>query len=323
MKMTKENILRLESYSPEELIGQLQKLSKDKAGRASFMELSLYGPKVLVRQFDLPCLKARELKNALHLEAVELMHLKPDEIELDYQVLYRAEDKIQGLFAAAPKELLEEYIAACKDAGLILTGIAARVISEINSFFYTHTIESNNFGLLLFRPDNMVCLAGFDNYRCLVLREIQYETLSEAGQEIIESLRYFFGKSVYKEGQVHICGAIADKESLIAKLESELNIKTRRDDAIDTALSHSVGAQGGLFRINLIRKYAVSLTLRKNISRGLNFALATGAALCIIAGINALTLHLQIKQINASYKSPGYAYAISLQQKIDSFNNAQ
>lgn len=322
MKMTKENILRLESYSPEELIGQLQKLSKDKAGRASFMELSVYGPKVLVRQFDLPCLNARELKNALRLEAVELMHLKPEDIELDYQALYRGEDKIQGLFAAAPKELLEEYIAACRDEGLILTGIAARVISEVNSFFYTHTIESNNFGLLLFRPDNMVYLAGFDNYRCLVLREIHYETLSEAGQEITESLRYFFGKSVYKEGQVHICGEIADKDSLIAKLENELNIKTRRDDAIDTALSHS-GAQGGLFRINLIRKYAVSSRARNNIRRALNFALTVCAALCIIAGINALNLHLQIKQINASYKSPGYAYAISLQQKIDSFNNAQ
>lgn len=321
MKMTKENILRLESYSPEELAGQLQKLSKDKAGMAGFMELSVYGPKILVRQFDLPCLKAAELKNALHLEAVELMHLKPEEIELDYQVLYRAEDKIQGLFAAAPKELLEEYIAGCKGAGFILTGISARVISEVNSFFQGHTIESNNFGILLFRPDNMVYLAGFDNHRCLLLREIRYETLSEAGQEITESLRYFFGKSVYKEGEVHICGEIADKESLIAKLESELNIKTLRDDAIEAA--QGVGAPEGLFRINLIRRYAVSPRARNNIRRALNFALTACAALCIIAGIGAPNLHLQIKQITDSYKSSGHSYALSLQKKIDSFNNAQ
>lgn len=320
MKMTKENILRLESFSPEELADQLQKLSEDSAGKARFVELSVHGPKILVRQFDLPLLKARELKNALRLEAVELMHLKPEEIELDYQVLSASEDKTQGVFAAAPKELLEEYIAACKGAGFILTSIEARIIAEVNYCLSGYAVKSNNFGLLVFRPDNMVYLAGFDNHRCLVLREIRYETFNEAGQEIIESLRYFFGKSVYKEGQVHICGKIADKDSLIAKLENELNIKiVKHSGPADTNQDGS----SGLFKINLIKGRAVSPGLRKNIRAGLNLVLAVFALLCLVLGINALNLHLQIKQITDSYKSSRHSYALSLQQKINSFTNAQ
>lgn len=321
MTAIKEDLLCLEAQSADELAKTLGELSEKKAIEPRFAALSIYGPKVLVRQFTLPQLKPTELKNALQLEAVELLHLKPEEIEFDYQVLCASEDKMQGVFVAAPRALLEEYMAACEGAGLILTSIAARIISEVNSFFHTHTIVSNNFGLLVFRPKNIVYLAGFDNYKCLVLREIQYETLSEAGQEIIESFRYFFGKSIYKEGEVHISGELSDKGSLIAKLENELNIKTQRDDAVDTACA--IGAPEGLFRINLIRKYAVSLTSRKNIHRALNFALAASVLICVIAGINALNLHLQIKQITASYKSSKHSHALSLQQKINSFTNAQ
>ena len=96
----------LEAESPEELAQTLIKLSENKPLQSRFAGLTIYGPKVLVRQFDLPRLKTGELKNALQLEAVELLHLKPEEIELDYQVLCSAKDKTEGIFAAAPKKLL-------------------------------------------------------------------------------------------------------------------------------------------------------------------------------------------------------------------------
>jgi len=98
-----DKLFILEAQSPQELEAFLTSTPKDKKIDSRFVELSIYGPGVLVRQFELPYLAARELNNTLKLEVVELLSLLPTEIELDYQILDYSEGKIKGVFVAIPK----------------------------------------------------------------------------------------------------------------------------------------------------------------------------------------------------------------------------
>jgi len=66
----KEEVVHLEAESPQELGKILDYLSDEKDLRQHLASLDIYGQGVLVQQFELPCLKDRELRNALKLEAV-------------------------------------------------------------------------------------------------------------------------------------------------------------------------------------------------------------------------------------------------------------
>ncbi len=312
---SKENIVCLEAASPKELAELLKGLPKDKAGKSRFVSLNVYGPQILVRQFDLPRLNPAELKNALRLEAVELLHLKPQEIEFDYQILSSSKDKINGIFVALPKKLLEEYASCCDKAQLMLSSVTASSISAVNSFFCKNKAIGGTFSLLVFSERNHIYLSVFDNRLCVLLREIYYENLNQAEQEVINSLKYSCARSVNKQLDTIYCsGEVSDKDELIARLEKVLDVSVQKGDF--TGKVSCAPWQEGFFKINLMKRYCLTINERIILLKAENLALALCLFLCVALGVKVIKDRLSIRQARSSFTLSDYDYAKKLLEKI-------
>ena len=183
-------VLQLKALSPEELESTIAGLTEKERVKNSFVTLSISGPKVVVRQFELPALSPRELKNSLQLEATELLSLPPEETAFDYQILESATDKINGVLVALPRDILKQYYLKITQAKMVPLSITAEILAVIDAFLSKINSVGSSFFLLSFAKENTVHLALFNAARCELLREIRYENISEAKQEIINSLRY-------------------------------------------------------------------------------------------------------------------------------------
>jgi hypothetical protein len=320
----KNDILVLEATSPEELEQNLSAILEEKGIHNSLALLSISGPQVMVRQFELPQLSLHDLKNNLRLEAVELLNLTPNEVEIDYQIIESQDDKIKGIFAAAPRKLLEEYLSILMKVKLIPVTITANILTIVDAFLSRINTQSESFYLLDFATKNTINLAVFDKGHCELIRKISYENTDEAKQEILQSLRYACGRSTCKQpDEVYFSGDLSDKDGLISDLKTEINSKAEQIDlAVGTKESN---LSKSYFKINLIKKYAFPLPLRNKISHAFNFAIGISLIIFVIMAIKILKtdslLKSITKDINSSIKKTNYDYIKSLQEKINLLSN--
>jgi len=315
-------VLQLEAISPEDL---KNKLAEKPELNNKFISLSICGQKVIVRQVELPKLSARDLRNTLKLEAAELLSLSPHEVELEYQILSSGPDKINGIFVAMPRETLEQYYAQITNAGAVPLCITAQILSTIDASLAGMSYLDRSFSLINFSENGRAYLALFSTGRCELLREINYENLSEAGHEISQSLRYALSKSANKEAQeLYFTGQTKDKSELIAKLETEFNIKGKLL-ALDSQ-NNIAPNRVNYFNLNLINKYTLSLGLRRKLHCFANAALiAVSLVFIVVVAVN-LKLDGRIKALksdfNPSQKVVEYGNKISdLQGKIKLLEN--
>ena len=312
MSMAKETMQCLEVSSPEELA----KLLADKPIQEGFIGLSVYGAQVLVRQFELPAIRKSELKDALRLEAVELLHIKPQEIELEYQLVKAENGKLSGIFVAAPKKLIEEYIACCDSHGLRISSMSARIISAVNSFFLKNKLQSNTFGILMFSGANQLYLAVFDNGLCVLLREINYDDLREAEQEVINSLKYSCSKSASKQlDALYVRGQAQAKEQLLKKLEQVFDVTAQEGDGTDSPACSL--AESSIFKINLTKGYTVTVKERAALLKITTVLLI----LCLLmsAGLIAKLViqSLEAKKVASAFNISDYEYAKGLVKALE------
>lgn len=84
--------------------------------------LSVPGSQVYMRRMTMPCLRPRELKQAVHFKAFEFLPLPVEEIAMDiFPLRYYQDDqgkKVELLFAAVRKQQVEALSSMCTTAGL-------------------------------------------------------------------------------------------------------------------------------------------------------------------------------------------------------------
>ena len=317
----KDPALNLQIKSPDELDKALRDISvKINGSGLNAVTLNLYGSQILVRNFELPALSAKEVKGALRLEAAEIFSLMPDDIEIDYQVIYSVKKKIKGVFIAIPKKIFNAYIDRIIKAKLVPAKITANVIYRINYFLYKNKIENRNFCIIDFYKDGIINLAVFDNKgKCELLREFQYENIDDAEREIMYSLKYASGKSTSKGlYDVWALGQVNNKETLVANLKQALNTEIKPYD-IDAHLNGSLSE--GFFNIDLVRNNVFFLSARKRALQLFNAVLAVGLLFLLVFCIRLVNQHLLIKKLSSSFTASQYSQAAGLQEKIKLFNH--
>jgi len=283
-----KEVLQLEALTPEELKNKL----KDSSTKSRFVVLSLCGNQAIVRNFELPILSAAEIKNALCIEALDVFSLHPEEIEVDYQILSSADGKCKGVFAAIPKSALDNYFAQISQAGFIPLVLTAKILTTINSVLRRIPASIKAFYILDFLGEKNVFLALFNEGRCELLRDISYDDLTEAKQEISNSLRYALGKSAAKHPQeLYFCGELTGRNELIAGLENEFNFKAK---PVESSVSE-INAADAYFQLNLFKEHTISLSLRCQLHRVVNIVLVIVILVFMVVFAGASKLDSQIK----------------------------
>ncbi len=314
-------MMHLEAASPEGLDKALVAALEEK-GTNRQAALSVYGPNILVCQFSLPRLSSRELRNSLSLEAVGLLSLSPDQIELDYQVLRASADKINGVFMALPKTTLREYLACFEKKNITCARITAAILARINSFLYQNNIKDASFCLIDFYTQNLINLSIFNKGQCEFLRQISYENIEDAQEEIVRSFKYAWGKSDLKrlEG-VYSLGEPSDKKTLITNLEIELGVTINHSEYQDASLNGRV--RGNFFKLDLGKRCSIAVSERRDILRWINWVIAAFMVLCAILGLQVTQQRGYIKELSAKFKTADYQRALNLRKQIQSLNNAK
>lgn len=321
----KENLLYLEAMSPQDLDNTLKHIAEKKDIRQNLVCLDISDQGVLVSQFELPNLKNRELENTLKLEAVELLSLLPEQVEIDYQVTHRSEN-IKGVFAAISKNVLEQYIAFLNKANLIPLKVSALILNEVNDFYKKNLqrIKDKVCCMIVSSKDHVVNLAIFNKGDIELLREIHFIPFEEAESEAVETIRYYLGKHLGRKlDEIYLFTRPMNTDNLSKDLESEFDAKIIKEEiAGQTSRSTSLSGQG-LFDINLVKKSSVSIPARKSILYAMNVAIT---ALIIITGLqiyNFIKMDETLRQLKYSYNPEDYKYAMDLAAKKELLKNVK
>lgn len=103
------------------------------------VRLGIASPRIGVRIFDIAAtVDDKQLRNAVHFRAQEALPIPLDEAVLDYRVLGETvgddgELLKRVLLVVAHRELVERYVAACRKAGLTLSGIDLEAFALLRS----------------------------------------------------------------------------------------------------------------------------------------------------------------------------------------------
>jgi hypothetical protein len=317
----------IEAAAPKDLEESLNSFLKSEEKKASYIELGISGKQVIVRQFDLPRLNPRELKNHLILEAAELSNLSPREIELDYQIIQFLDTKIKGIFVAMPRNVLrDDFLSKIGKVRFKSMKITAQILTAMDSVLSAIDERLNNFCILHFANGNIINLAVFDQGHCELLRQISYDNLDEAKNEVLHSLKYAWGKSSSKEQEgIYYSGESTGKKQLIADLEKELSLKAQEVN-LDGSGTKERSPEADYFRVNLAAKYAVSLSARKKILMVLNIIIVALSAALILSGVRFYRISSEVSALKKELGAKGGVVEIarqirSLEEKIKSFDD--
>jgi len=309
-------IFNLHASSPEELNKVIMELNGELSQNSHITILNLYGPQILVRQFDLPRLPPREIKNALKLEAAEIFSLLPEEIEIDYQMLDVSEgNKIRGVFTALPKSIFDEYVNLLNKVNLAPEKVTANIFSRINYFLHGNGVEMNNFYLIDFFKEGIANLVLFNNGTCELLREINCENTNDAVKEISHSLKYALCKSACKKfNNIFVMGELSNKGELISSLERELNINIKKYNLNEQTNSNFNNSP---FDINLTKSHIFPNSIQKKILSVINIILTLSISLFLLFTAATIAQYTKLRSELSSLNKTDYDYAKGLFDKIN------
>lgn len=310
----KSHIIELEISSPDELQRKLAECFAGK-GQPCFVDLSVFGSDILVRQFDVPRLGANEMVNALKLEAVEILSVAAHDIELNYEIIDQTPERVKGIFIAMPAKKLSGYMDCFAASDFIPVRITARSISVLTKFLDENqgAIE-NNFCFLHFSGKDAISMAVFSCGKCEFVREVFYDDLVDAERAVMDSLKYSFGKTDAKHlNKLYFSGDLPGKEELIGRLQKKIEIESslEGDESCFFRSSHAPFS-----RLNLFKKFSYILMLREAGLKAGKALMVAGGILCLILLLKLIGDARSVAALRGSIDPDDYAHAIKLQQKI-------
>jgi len=290
----KESLLELQASSVLELDIALSTLKQNQNGNVCPVILNLFGPQMLVRQFELPRLSPKEVHNALKLEAAELFTLLPDAIEIDYQVLDTSSDKIRGIFVGLPKMLLEDYLSCLDKLRCLPEKVTANIFSRMNYFLNEDKTKGKNF-----------CIVDFF--------------------KVVYSLKFVTSKSSCKQfDEIYILGSLSNKKNIVLELERALRKNLCNSiEQYEPEIPLDIFKRKGLFDIDLSKKYTFPYSLRQKIFRVTNVLLLSLTVLSLFFAVNFIRYQTAIKKLSTSFDEGAYMYAQILQKELTSLKNVK
>ena len=312
------SILTATASSPSDLEENLSEIQKTNPNEFHFVSMVLRDPKVLVSPFCFDGISLKELKTKLMFESVGLLSLPVNDIELDYQILVHENGKLQGIFICIPKTLLKEYLKIANEAKLIPLEITSCMLASLDSFLLAYGKQKGRLCLMDFYKETIIHLAVFHEGQCELLREIQYESLTEACSEVIQSLRSVYARSPDKQcQQIYCCGNLDDKNDLIQELGKDFKLNVTPKKTTD-GREGLPADPGSFFRLNLIRNYEVSLKERHRVFAAMRLLILMAAIGCVYLSVQIFKILQETKTVAGSYNKTNYEYAQRLQQQVKS-----
>jgi type IV pilus assembly protein PilM len=112
-----------------------QNLIKPQFGRITTNRVVVSVPesKSFIRVIHIPEMSESQAENAVMFEAEAYIPLPLDQVYFDWQILGRAEGKMEVLIIASPKEFVDKYLAALEKIGLKLVAVEVESQSVVRS----------------------------------------------------------------------------------------------------------------------------------------------------------------------------------------------
>ena len=300
--------------SPQEL-GEV--LAQRPSGtEPAFAAVAVSGPQILARTFQFQNIPPAKTKLSLQAEAIELLSLPINEIELDYHVYNSTSEKVNGIFICLPRKSLKEYFSILDKHQVIPVKITAAILPAIETFCQEHP-TTGRCCLFDFSVPQKVNFIILQDQQCEFLREIHYDNLAEAKTEIIQTLRSVSASSAVKSfDQAWCAGDLDDKAELVAAIEKHLGIKIERGDPINIDKSLSAEPGPGAIDLNLAKRFSFSLSQYKKIRMLVEKVVLCVLAGCVLlAGVN-LYLYKRGREIKSSFKADEFAHAKELEKQL-------
>jgi len=165
---------------------------------------SLNGPSIITQYFKFPPLSAKELKNAIDLEAHRVMLGKFNEVETDFQILPQSEEKGREkniLFVAVPKLMVRRRMEILQQAGLNPIAIDIDCLALANSFLRLRNLAAEEHIMVLNLGTRLINLVILGKESLYFIRDISLglekpldlkdkAVLSRVIEEIRRSIHY-------------------------------------------------------------------------------------------------------------------------------------
>lgn len=300
--------------TPEELKERIKELKANRRFKSRYVTVSVNDDAILVRLFKFKDLAVKELGGVLTAEAADLLSMAEDEIEVDYQVFLANEEWVEGVFMAAPRELVQNYLAEIDRARLIPVCMTSSLIASLEYFLIKTYSGYKRCGVLDFSQDGTIQCAVIDKRKCRFLRKVKYENPDEALRGTVQSLQSASADSDVKEyDTIYMIGNPVGKDRLAGELKQKFQVDMKTGEFHPEA---GLNSWNRFLNLNLFRKYVFSVRTRNLIlisSYMVVFALLLQSMLLVIE-IRSLNINLRIS--NLSLEGGKYEYAQELLQKL-------
>ena len=169
---------------------------------------SLGGSSIIIQYFKFPPLSGKELENAVKLEAQRVMGSELDGMETDFLVLPQNGKGAQGqdiLFAAVPKEMVQQRMQILEQAGLNPIAVDIDCLALTNCFLRLKNLASGEDIMLLNLGARLISLAILGKESLYFVRDISLDLeapldfkeenmLNRTVEEIHRSIHYYEGR---------------------------------------------------------------------------------------------------------------------------------
>jgi len=310
----REQLHTVQISTPEELASALPDI-RNNGAVTHFVSLAVNNSEISVCPFHLDGVNKKEIKNRLINEAVDLLSLPADAIELDYQVFDSSQEQTRGVYVSYPKKLLQDYLLTVDRSGCILVKIVPSILAGIDSFLDQYKEQQGRLCLFDFSEGNMVYFAVFSNGQCDFLREIPFESDDEVEHEVIQSLRCACSiSSIKKFDHIYFSGNVPKKDEIFKRVKKLYCENVTH--GYFTNVEASLRRKDNLFALNLINKKTFSLKERKVIQQILLGGLALCLLIAMVLAINIFIKGGKIEQLESKNTASNYNYALDLQRGL-------
>ncbi|MBF0604852.1 MAG: pilus assembly protein PilM [Nitrospirae bacterium] len=127
----------------DEAVQLLQDFHKKGKFTTKKIALSIGGPSIISKKIFVDPMSEMELEDQISLEAEENIPFDIEEVYLDFQILGTVDDKMAVLLTACKKDLVEDKMEICREAGLSPIVLDLDVLCLANAFTAFHQKSKN------------------------------------------------------------------------------------------------------------------------------------------------------------------------------------